>query len=246
VSPPYDGAEPGKLAIVAIKKATKKSRNAIKGPKGPRWQKPRDRWSPTEDPGKVAEQFLTAAQRLILRGKPPEESSETELLGWRIAIRLQLAFQSVPDHSYVVVLRKALDAFDHEPTDEMRRAWCVRAVAEWGENWKHPDWQSSEKTRALCLEQLVRYLEVNDEVFSGLRDDLPGLAAKLDAWTPARARGKKVAERILSELIVEDRDALGLGPKDGEADVDAIERIRKLLTKEVDSFLNRSRPTKTA
>jgi hypothetical protein len=244
---PFDGLPTRReTRPVAAKKKPPKKPRARHEPRGLRWQKPRDRWTSAEEASSAADAFLGAANRLVLRGKPTEACSETELLGWRLAIRLQMAFQGVPDDSYVAVLREALNAFDKKPSAEKERAWCVRAIAEWGAHWRLPDWQTTERARMICLENLIRNLEVHDEVFARLRDDRPGLAAKLDAWTPVRARGKKTAERILAEIIVEDCDALGLGPKKDEADPDAIERIRKLLTKEVDAFLLRSTSAKIA
>jgi hypothetical protein len=101
----------------------------------------------------------------------------------------------------------------------------------------------------------VRELEVTDWVFNalirepadaaGARElvDPLALIAKFDAFsaTPARISGAKSAERILAELIVEDRDALGLGPHDGE-DLDvATDRIRDRLAKDVSEFLGSGR-----
>jgi hypothetical protein len=236
----------GRMSSVPSPPTKKKARKVPKRRSGGRWQSAPDRWASGDESLDAANRFLKEASRLILRFKPVEQCTEAEVLGWRLAIRLQTAFQGVPDDSYVAVLREALDAFDRKPSMEKERAWCVRAVSEWGEKWARPEWQASEKTRERCMEQLIRNLEVNDPAFAELRKDIPALAAKLDVWTPHRARGKKTSERILAEIIVEDHNALGLGPKDDEAEADAIERIRKLLGKEVDSFLNRSSSSKTA
>jgi hypothetical protein len=59
-----------------------------------------------------------------------------------------------------------------------------------------------------------------------------------------RSAETKDVERILAELIVEHCDALGLASKRREHNDDAAERIRKVLAKEVDAFLDRSRSSK--
>ena len=67
------------------------------------------------------------------------------------------------------------------------------------------------------------------------------LAERLDTFDPSPAgkKGAKSAERILAEIIVEELDANGaFGPaaESGESTEDAIDRIRKLLVRDVARF----------
>lgn len=233
MSPPFDGfGRRAETRRVAAKKT--------KPTKSPRWSRPPARWETVDEGVAAASKFLTASSKLITRHKLLEDCTEVERLGMKLATRLQLAFQGVPDASYVPILREALDAFDRKPSKEKLRAWCVRAVRECGERWRDPSWQASDETRTRFLEELIRHLEVSEPVFASLRHHLPALAAKLDAWTPARAHGKKTAERILAELVVEHGPALDYAPRKGEKKRASVDRIRKLLVKEFDSFNKRA------
>jgi hypothetical protein len=209
--------------------------------KPPRWQRPPDRWSSVEESGKAAEVFLSASSNLILRGKPTEDCSDVELLGWRLAIRLQMAFQGVPDDSYARTLRRALEAFDGDQGIEVTRAWCVRAVAEWAEKWRQPDWQATDETRALLLKQFVNELVCHDDAFETVRGDADYLAQQLNSWDPAPRfkTGKKGSEKILAEIIVDRCEGKVLGFADDmsvEA-VDAAETIRGKLADGLDAYL---------
>ncbi|MEI9942184.1 MAG: hypothetical protein WDO69_33630 [Pseudomonadota bacterium] len=196
-----------------------------------------------EEPQAAADAFLGAAFHLIGRKRQAEEWSEIETLGMRLATRLQMAFQFVPDDSYVWVLRRALDAFDRQPSMESNRAWSVRAVAEWGERWKHPDWQASDETRGRLLAQLVNELALHDTAFEELRGDSEFLVELLNMFDsePAGKTGRKGAERILAEIVVH-LSAEVLGLKDNmELDPQqAIEAIRKKLVKAGDEYKKRA------
>ncbi len=208
-----------------------------------RWKPPADRWATMEEPQAAADAFLGAAFHLIGRKRQAEEWSEIETLGMRLATRLQMAFQFVPDDSYVWVLRRALDAFDRQPSMESNRAWSVRAVAEWGERWKHPDWQASDETRGRLLAQLVNELALHDTAFEELRGDSEFLVELLNMFDsePAGKTGRKGAERILAEIVVH-LSAEVLGLKDNmELDPQqAIEAIRKKLVKAGDEYKKRA------
>ena len=209
-----------------------------------RWGPPVDRWDNPEEPHAAASAFLGAAFRLIGRNRPSVDWSEVERLGIRLATRLQVAFQFVPDDEYVWVLRRALDAFDRNPSIASSRAWSVRAVAEWGEKWRHPDWQVSDETRGRLLSQLVNELALHDEAFEELRGDSAFLTELLDVFDsePAGKTGRKGAERILAEIIVHLSAEAVLGLKDDmehESD-QAVETIRKKLVKAGDEYKKRA------
>ncbi|HWZ91853.1 MAG TPA: hypothetical protein VNW92_23480 [Polyangiaceae bacterium] len=209
-----------------------------------RWESPPDRWENLEEPQAAADAFLSTAYRLIGRKRPSEDWSEVERLGMRLATRLQTAFQFVPDDSYVWVLRRALDAFDRQPTMESSRAWSVRAVAEWGERWNHPDWQATEETRRKLVAQLVSELCLHDVAFEELRGDSAFLIELLGAFDPEPAgkAGRKGAERILAEIILRVGADTVLGLKDDMAQEPelAVETIRKKLVKAGDEYKKRA------
>jgi len=209
-----------------------------------RWKPSPDRWENLEEPQAAADAFLSAAYRLIGRKRPSEDWSEVERLGMRLTTRLQTAFQFVPDDSYVWVLRRALDAFDRQPSMESNRAWSVRAIAEWGERWQHPDWQATEETRGRLVSQLVNELCVHDAAFEELRGDSAFLIELLDAFDgePAGKAGRKGAERILAEIILRVSADTVLGLKDDMAQERerALETIRKKLVKAGDEYKKRA------
>lgn len=209
-----------------------------------RWEPPADRWENLEEPQAAADAFLGAAFRLIGRKRSSEEWSEIERLGIRLATRLQMAFQFVPDDEYVWVLRRALDAFDRQPSMVSIRAWSVRAVAEWGERWRQPDWQVSGETRGRVLTQLINELTLHDDAFEELRGDSAFLTALLDVFDlePAGKSGSKGAERILAEVIVRLSAETVLGLKDNmdHDSEQAVETIRKKLVKAGDEYRKRA------
>ncbi len=206
----------------------------------------------------AANEFLRASFRLIGRRRPADEWSEIERLGMRVATRLQMAFQFVPDDYYVRVLAKALDAFDGQPSHKITQAWCVRTIAEAGIRWQQPEWQENERTRRFLLRQLVDALAVNDQSFLRLEAKQGGrelspdwenyLAEQLDRFDVAAKgkQGRKSAEMILAEVIVRLGPGLPLWfkrqPKEDRKSME--DRIRGRLATAVDEYLGRGDPKK--
>jgi hypothetical protein len=231
-----------------------------------RWAPPLDRWTNAEEPMAAAEAFLAASFRLIGRHRPSDDWSETERLGMRLATRLQTAFQFVPDDYYVWVLSKALDAFDRPPSHKVTRAWCVRAIAEWGLRWHQPEWKASDQSQRFLLRQLVDALGVNEEAFyrleakSGRRELSPEaesyLSKQLDAFdVSAKGKaGRKSAETILAELVVHlgEPYALWFSRRGDEDDPSMEDNLRLKLTTAGDEYRRlaqqkkKARPTKKA
>jgi len=200
------------------------------------WRIP-DRWNSREEAEGAATAFLSAAFKLIVRSKDADEWAEAERLGMRLATRLQMTFQAVPDGSIVSTLRKALDAFDEPPTQMLVRAWCARAIAEWATKWRSQEWQATEESRSLLLRQLVNELCLHDSAFEELRQDSAFLAERLEAFkaTPPRKPGERSPERILAEVILRlsaDK-VIGFQQNLDLAVEDATEDIRKRLAKAV-------------
>jgi len=166
----------------------------------------------------------------------------------RLATRLQMAFQFVPDDEYVWILRRALEAFDGAPNRDSMRAWTVRAIAEWGERWKHADWQATDESRRLLLAQLVNELALHDDAFEELRGDSAFLIELLDVFDaePAGKKGRKGAERILAEIIVHLTGEIVLGFKDDmeQEPEQAVDTIRKKLVKAGDEYKKRAEPNR--
>lgn len=204
-----------------------------------RWHKPRDRAEAFAKSQAAADDFRRAALKLFTGFRPFGEWSEAERLALRLVTDIQLLFQGGDADEAVDLLRSAVEVFRRTPGLERRRAWCVRAVSEWGSRWKLAE--ASTTRKQLILTELSRELAVHDDAFEPLSKDPDGLAAKLDAFE-AQSSGKagaKGAEAILAELIVEDYcGALGLAPKDSESDTDAVERIRAMLAKAADRYLS--------
>lgn len=189
----------------------------------------------------AAQAFIGAALRLIARNRPSHEWSEAERFGVQIATELQLCFQGGSPDAWLPSLREARDALRREPGLIRTRYFAVRTIAEWGHRWSDPAWHATDDTRRSALLQFARELALHDEAFQALELDLDALAGRLSEFSPApRFRdGKKSAEQILAEIIVEECDAngaLGLRVPAGvteETMDDAIEDIRAALARDV-------------
>jgi hypothetical protein len=137
-----------------------------------------------------------------------------------------------------------------EATLQIRRARCVDAVHKWGARVKEDPAQRRAYAEALVddLKRIGTEVEEyritddpKDDVQARMRkacpwaeawrNELDDVAAKLDSYDPepARKKGKKSAEVILTEMILDGGEFLGLSLKDGEGEKAAITRIRGLL-----------------
>jgi hypothetical protein len=195
--------------------------------------------APSDEAVQGRNELERVAWKYICEGKPSDEWTETQKLGLRLVSDIGLMFLHGPcDPDGRIVLRRALSVFRSPDTLRNRRVWSVRAIREHGMLWHrrtHPE--------DFLADSLVRVLPIYDEVFRKLQSDLAGVKGKLDSFDPKPAgkAGKKSAETILAELIVEvDKEALGLKPKPNEDRADAVIRIQRTLSKEIDDFLQES------
>lgn len=194
--------------------------------------------SPSDEAVLGRNELERAAWKYICEGKRSEEWTETQELGLRLVTDIGLMFLHGPcDPDGRIVLRRALEVFRSPDKWTDLRVFSVRAIREHGVLWHqqtHP--------KDFVAKSLARVLTCYDEEFRHLKDDTDSLQEKLESFdlNPKGKKGKKGAETILAELIVEDRNALDLGPEPGEDDATAIERIRRRLSKDVDDFLKES------
>ncbi len=201
-----------------------------------RWEVPAKRWPSWEASEPAAHKFERATVALITQGR--EELTEAERLGLDVATDLLMMFQH-PDGTTpesVIRLRAAHEALSGEIPEWQMRARCVQWVAHAGLN-------------GITVEELIRYLEVNDKRFGALRDDVASVRRRMGAFdaSPAGKSGARGPERVLAEIIALDLDfegALGLSAHEGESDADAVERIRTALSKATHQFFTAPKPAK--
>lgn len=189
----------------------------------------------------VGLQRLESATRLYIgRGRLSSEWTEAERLAIELVSHVGLNFLHGSPDELAGALRKALKLFPVGPATDApvskRRAWCVRAIHEHGARWNLAE---TEAQKGFVVHSLARELASYDDRFEVLRQDQQASAELrecLRLYTPQRANGRKTADRILAELCW-DHGALGFEPREGEADEDSVERMRKRIGNDVDAYL---------
>jgi hypothetical protein len=206
----------------------------------------RKRWpegSPQKYDSDALGRFVRNARAFIVGNRSPKEWTEAQHLGHQLLMLLGQTFASgPPSEGAVPKLRAAVAAF--QTGHVAARYYAARAIADAGAAWP----MTAERDRPRLLEETARRLGFLDTALFCLGDG-EVLRSKLEQFAaePRGKRGKKGAEKILAEVIVElcPDGALGIKPrraKSAEDGVDDVERIRKELARDVDDFLSSMNP----
>jgi hypothetical protein len=190
------------------------------------------------EPSDLAEQALTAFSRLVRLTCTEEEAAPALRLHFEL---VQLYTGGHPGPTAERAIRRALALFGPLGIEE-RRIEAMAAVEHWARQWKRPEWQESEQTRALACRQLVVQLaelddfeagtvgddwRANQSKILGLLDAVPWVAELLEAWDPSpRGKaGKRSAASIMAAIVERVGTAFELTTSSGTAA--EIDRIRK-------------------